>query len=74
MTKREQKKFIKNLSQSISLELCKKVDAGVVPDTWDGHELRQWLADKFEHETTELMKHNKRRRKDYENAIAISTL
>lgn len=47
MTREEQIKFITALTDSVRDELITEVEVGNVPDTWDGFELRQWLADKF---------------------------
>jgi len=44
MTKREKIKFIRDLTGSIQKEILGKVDA--MPEHWDGHQIRQFIADK----------------------------
>lgn len=48
MTRDEQKVFITSLMDSVKRSMFQGIDRGIVPEEWDGHELRQWLADKFE--------------------------
>lgn len=64
-------------------ELCDRVrdsavaDTGRMPEEWDGHELRQLLADRFAGEVSwSRPMQNKRgaRRRDYENARATLNL
>ncbi len=52
------------------MELIKKVQDGRIPESWDGHELRELLADKFAAERSEPLS-NKRgaRYKAYRNAL-----
>ena len=45
MTKREKKRFVRDLTESVVQHFDNNVDK--MPDEWDGHELRQWLADQF---------------------------
>ena len=70
MTKTEQKQFVRGLSKSIADELCQHIKDGKVPDYFDGHELRAWLADR--HEASAAMtsirrEPRKKRAKDYKN-------
>lgn len=45
------------------------------PQDWDGHELRQLVADRFAGQTTGLMGNKRKaRRRDYENAVATLNL
>ena len=46
MTKKDQRRFVRDLSQSIANDFCDLLAAGKIPDNWDGHELRCWLADR----------------------------
>lgn len=67
--------FIQNLTSSIAVELIKKVQDGRIPENWDGHELRELLADKFTAERSEPLS-NKRsaRYKAYRNAVLTNNL
>ena len=59
--------LIQNLTASIAAELIDKVKDGRIPLDWDGHELRQILADKFARETSSLLDDKRSaRRKSYE--------
>lgn len=67
--------FIQGLTASIASELIDKVNAGSIPEGWDGHELRQLLADKFAFETTRIFG-NKRsgRVRNYHNTVIVNNL
>jgi len=47
MTKDEQRQFVSTLSKAIVAEILQDISDGKVPDTWDGIELRQLMADRF---------------------------
>jgi hypothetical protein len=70
MTRAEQETFVRELSESVINSICDKIGDGI-PAEWDGHELRRYIADKFEAETTNLT--NKRNR-DYKNAVLVNNL
>lgn len=63
MTKEEKVQFIKKLTDSIRDELVARVDE--MPEEWDGHELRELLAAKFDAERSNVMLHHARRRRRY---------
>lgn len=67
--------FIQNLTSSIAVELIKKVQDGRIPENWDGHELRELLAEKFAAEKGQVLV-NKRsaRYKAYRNAVLTNNL
>lgn len=77
MTRDEQKVFIAGLMDSVKRSMFQGIERGAVPEDWDGHELRQWLADRFEQsaDMSSQMK-NKRggRRKEYERVIIVNNL
>lgn len=75
MTKDEKILFIAKLTGSICNELTAKVRDGRIPEDWDGHELRELLADKFAAERSEPLS-NKRstRYKAYRNAVLTNNL
>lgn len=48
MTREQQKLFVEELCNNIRDDLLKKIDENEIPDNWDGHELRVFVADRFE--------------------------
>jgi hypothetical protein len=77
MNKTQQKKFVRDLSTSIVQECLGKIRDGQVPENWDGHELRCWLADKFEDAASmSIIRKEPRSKaaKEYRNTIATTTL
>jgi hypothetical protein len=54
MDQADKKKFIANLCDSVRDELVAKVED--MPDNWDGHELRQLIASKFNREAFDLIR------------------
>lgn len=69
MTKKDKKEFINDLVRCIRKALLQKLDR--VPEEWDGHELRNWIADAFDREKSDL---NLSRRRAFNNAILINDL
>lgn len=72
MTKDDKIAFVNNLCNAVRDSVIANMDA--LPEAWDGHELRRFLADKFEHEAWTLgprAKDARRRFRDYRNAVAI---
>lgn len=47
MKKAEQKKFVKNLANSVLDDVLRALKNDEIPASWDGTELRQLLADKL---------------------------
>lgn len=62
MTTTEKRRFIRQLTKSIAKEAIEA--ARRMPQSWDGHELREYLADKFDASRSRLMdaKRSPRRR------------
>jgi hypothetical protein len=71
-------KFVLNLTGSVAQDLVAKVEDGRIPSDWDGHELRQLLADKFAHEATggrwELKDARTGRGREYRNTVIVNNL
>jgi hypothetical protein len=63
--------FIQNLTSTVTAEIISKISQ--MPIEWDGHELRQYMADVYARQTSHLMKSGKRRR-DYRNVVAVANL
>lgn len=75
MDKNQKITFIQNLTASIASELIDKVNSGVIPEHWDGHELRQLLADKFEREVSSLFREKRSARvRRYRNDVATTSI
>lgn len=77
MTREEQKDFLKNCIDRTHAEMLEAFEHNQVPEEWNGVELQQWLADKFNH-TCSFRNLNKshsfsnardKRRRAYENNI-----
>lgn len=77
MTRDEQKVFIAGLMDSVKRSMFHGIDRGLVPEEWDGHELRQWMADRFA-QSADMSSHMRdkrsRRRKEYENIAIVNNL
>lgn len=77
MTKAEQKEMIRGLSTSVAESICEQIDKGLIPESWDGHELRALLS--YRHGLSAAMSDpmkNKRgkRHKDFQNTIIVNNL
>jgi len=75
MNKQEQEQFVRELTGNVLAEvLAKSVQW---PDDWDGHELRQLLADAFAASScmSDAMKDKRAaRRRAYENTVLVENL
>jgi len=70
VTKAEQRRFVRELVANVEEDLLRNVKN--VPDNWDGHELRQWIADEFQKSSWMMKeKHNRRRYRDYRNDVLV---
>ena len=76
MKKAEQKKFVKNLTTSIAEDICQSIDKNKIPENWDGWELRNLIAEKFNFENMlkDKFRGNRRRQKDCNNTIIVNNL
>ena len=45
MTPQQQKQLVRALTSVIADNICKKIDTGKVPPSWDHHEMRSWIFD-----------------------------
>jgi hypothetical protein len=69
MNQAEKEIFVKDLIANVQQSILLKV--GQMPDGWDGHELRQYLADCFAAQTTAMPL---ARRREYRNEVAVLNL
>lgn len=75
MNQEEKIAFITKLTGSICSELCAKVRDGRIPENWDGHELRELLAEKFLAERGDILKVQRSvRYKSYRNDVLTNNL
>jgi hypothetical protein len=68
------KLIVTGLCNSIRDEINAKIDSGVIPADWDGHELRSILADKFAREISTRMKTDRKRKRKYNNDIVVNNI
>ena len=73
MTRDEQAAFVRELSINITAKILSDIEDGKVPEDWDGHELRQLLAERFDNKHFWLMM-SLRRRREYENIVSANNL
>lgn len=66
MTRKDQHRFVKELINNVRKDLLERVS--LVPEAWEGRELRQWIADRFQ-EATMHFNRDKRRARRYRQAV-----
>ena len=71
LTKSDKMLFVLDLTRSVSEQILSLIRENKVPEDWDGHELRELLADKFAAQTTAL---SRSRKKAYRNAVLVNNL
>ena len=71
MNYRERKEFVNSLIRNVRRDLVEKLEH--VPETWDGHELRKWIAERFQHADMSRLMTGKRL-KDYRNEVLVRNL
>jgi hypothetical protein len=79
MTNEEKRAFIVELIGNVQAEILAKVEA--MPDEWDGHELRRFIADKFDQANMGLLatgrvrsQGSSKRMKSYRDAVLVLNL
>jgi hypothetical protein len=50
ITPEQQVEIARQLTRSIAKEFVVAVERGIVPEDWDGFEIRQWLYEQFRRE------------------------
>lgn len=66
MNSTEQAAFVVSLTTEIQRYMLQRITTGRVPDNWDGHELRRWLADLAQQE---VMPMSRSRVRAYHNSL-----
>ena len=74
MTPIQKRAFIDELVNNVHSAIVDKIDA--MPDDWDGHELRRYIADKFDDSAMTIGRDKSyaRRFKAYKNEVLIRNL
>lgn len=73
MTKADKKRFARELTQSVLKTVIANVDR--MPEEWDGIELRDYIADKFDE--SRAFKHRpymRKRASEYRNEVIVRNL
>jgi hypothetical protein len=74
MSKAHQSRIVRDLTKSIRDEILREIKGGSIPDSWDGVELRQLLADKFAEATYSKSFMGRARMKEYRNTVITRNL
>lgn len=75
MTQAEKRRFIRELAANVVRSVIEAVPK--MPDEWDGHELRRFLADKFDESAMTIGRPGPygrpyaRRTREYRNAVNV---
>jgi len=68
MNVKEKKKFVLDVFAIVKQDILNRIH--LMPDNWDGFELRQYIADKMQKDIAYL-KMDKGRKRDYNNSIRV---
>lgn len=80
MKRTDQKRIVRELCQVIERETREAIEAGKIPEEWDGHELRALLARKFEAATFRtlgrggMLEPRSARRREFERVILVNNI
>lgn len=69
MDAKTQKALLKSILHNIEIDMIGKIESGKIPETWDGMELREYIADQ-----AKWHKMEKRRAKEYRNTVMVNGL
>lgn len=72
MTPKEQEEFVKGLVDNVVGDILRDIRKGKTPETWNGGELRQLLADKFAREVVPPL--SRGRKATYTNTVIENNL
>jgi hypothetical protein len=75
MTQRQQKAIVRKMCATLQAGIIGHIDAGRIPEEWDGHELRELLYDNAQlFRSNIMMKNGSVRRDDYINEVIVRNL
>jgi hypothetical protein len=72
VTKEEQISFVEALSKTICDGITTDINLGLIPEAWEGQELRQLFADRYKKSVTLYM--TIKRKREYQNTKLINNL
>lgn len=65
MTLEEKREFVRSFMESMSSGMVNACEN--MPEHWDGHEIRAFIAEKFAYQVSELMKGSSKRGRECRN-------
>jgi hypothetical protein len=73
--KRRQVKFVRELIQAMKVQIVSDIDAGLIPEDWNGIELRELIALRAS-ESSHIMreKHNRKRYREFRRVVLNNNL
>lgn len=77
MDQPRQEEFVNELVENVRKDVVRQIMSGRIPSEWDGHELRQLLADRFAQAArmSDAMKDKRgKRRREYDNTVIVNNL
>lgn len=75
MTKEQKKAFVEQLISSVQSSILEKIQDDVVPEVWEGVELREYIAYRFQQCTMwGPDKQNKARKRAFKNTVLVRPL
>lgn len=72
MKRKDQKRFVRELTKNIASEVIDSIRAGRIPENWDGIELREYLARRFADASVTWKEQSLQRRRVFNNHITIT--
>lgn len=72
MDSKDQIQFVTDLTNAVRDKVIEQIEAGKIPETWDGIELRWLLRDKFEAQTSSRV--DKKRKREYNNTVLVENI
>lgn len=72
MNLQEKNQFVHNILDDLKTEILKRVDK--FPEDWDGHEIRQFIADYYTQNYIFGTALSGKRRREYKNTIIVNNL
>lgn len=74
MEKSEQIRIINEFCDSVRDSTIQAIKSGKVPDYWDGHEIREYIAYLTRCERTQLMRRERSRMRRFMNDLRVRNL
>ena len=71
MNAKDKKQFVYDLAENFASQVVNRINDGRIPEEWDGHELRQLLADIAADNTYRM---SPKQRREYNNTKLVNDL